>query len=366
MNDQIINYLIIVGLVQTVIFLGIIIYREYQRSTYRWLLILLLFVVAIEIFYGWLYFNNLLASWPHLLRLNSPFVLLVGPAVYLFAKTAGGKALRIGDLWHALPFALCVCYFAPLYFSSAHLKVQYVAELYQGLSFDSYFWGGLRRVQQLSYLLMASITLYYQSQSKTTISPDTRLSFILMMAFGVIWGMDVYRYFFQFDLLSGVTDTITLSIFAIILVIIGLSANQPTLANLNTNIRYRTSSLSSELRNLYKTKIEEAVKFSKPYLNPNLTLPKMSEQLAIKPHHLSQILNEDMQTGFSDFVNSLRIEEAKSMLLDKKAQHLKIEAIAEAVGFNSLSTFNSSFKKFTATTPRRFRAKNLSQNPTTL
>jgi AraC-like DNA-binding protein len=58
---------------------------------------------------------------------------------------------------------------------------------------------------------------------------------------------------------------------------------------------------------------------------------------------------------FSDFVNSYRVEAAKRKLLDPAFRHLSVLGIAEEVGFNSKSSFNSVFKKHTNMTPSRFR-----------
>ena len=78
--------------------------------------------------------------------------------------------------------------------------------------------------------------------------------------------------------------------------------------------------------------------------------------------HLSQTINELLGQSFSDFVNSYRIEEAKRKLVDPACKHLSVLGIAEEVGFNSKSSFNSVFKKHTAMTPSEFRTRNAGQS----
>jgi AraC-like DNA-binding protein len=58
---------------------------------------------------------------------------------------------------------------------------------------------------------------------------------------------------------------------------------------------------------------------------------------------------------FSEFINTYRIDFAKKLL---KETYLKIEAIAYDSGFNSLSTFNTVFKKETGFTPSKYRKIN--------
>jgi AraC-like DNA-binding protein len=58
---------------------------------------------------------------------------------------------------------------------------------------------------------------------------------------------------------------------------------------------------------------------------------------------------------FYDLVNGYRVEEAKRLLLDPKSKNNKILAIAFDSGFNSKTTFNTVFKKFTGFTPSDFK-----------
>jgi len=50
-----------------------------------------------------------------------------------------------------------------------------------------------------------------------------------------------------------------------------------------------------------------------------------------------------------------RVEEAKAILKTELGKKLTIEEVAERVGYNSKSAFNTAFKKFTSQTPSTFR-----------
>ena len=93
----------------------------------------------------------------------------------------------------------------------------------------------------------------------------------------------------------------------------------------------------------------------KPYLESELTLQRLASILAVSPHHLSQAINQKLNRNFHQLVNHYRIEEAKTMLLSKEHRYLNIAAVAFEVGFNSLSAFNTAFKKHVRMTPSQFR-----------
>ncbi len=67
-----------------------------------------------------------------------------------------------------------------------------------------------------------------------------------------------------------------------------------------------------------------------------------------------------LKQNFYEYVNNYRIEEFKRLLLEPKYENIKFLNIAFDVGFNSKSTFNTSFKKFTGKTPSEYKKfKNL-------
>lgn len=94
----------------------------------------------------------------------------------------------------------------------------------------------------------------------------------------------------------------------------------------------------------------------KPYLDDALTLKKLSQQTDIPEKQLSFLLNRIMGKHFFEFVNAYRIEEATTLLKNKK---LNIKQVMYAVGFNSKSSFNTAFKKRTDCTPTAYRTANL-------
>ncbi len=88
-------------------------------------------------------------------------------------------------------------------------------------------------------------------------------------------------------------------------------------------------------------------------LDPLVSLPKLARAVGVSPNQLSYVLNRHLGQNFFDFVNQTRIEEARAVLVLEPER--TILDIALSVGFNSKSTFNLAFRKFTGETPSAVR-----------
>lgn len=95
------------------------------------------------------------------------------------------------------------------------------------------------------------------------------------------------------------------------------------------------------------------------YLDPALTLARVARKLGLPQARLSQLLNDNNGTTFKQYIAQLRVDETQRLLLEQPGQTL--EAIAEAAGFQSLSTFYAAFKKANGCTPALYRQRFLSQ-----
>ena len=92
----------------------------------------------------------------------------------------------------------------------------------------------------------------------------------------------------------------------------------------------------------------------KPYLDNELGLPQLAAEMGISSHDLSYLLNEGFGKNFFQFINTYRVAEAKQLMLSEKHKHLNLLGIAYSAGFNSKTTFNTSFKKETGLSPSQF------------
>ncbi|PJJ60246.1 helix-turn-helix domain-containing protein [Hymenobacter chitinivorans] len=119
--------------------------------------------------------------------------------------------------------------------------------------------------------------------------------------------------------------------------------------------KYEKTALSPEVSAEILGRLRTLMTTAEPYRSPDLSLAELAAQLRVPGYQLSQVINEQCQQNFFDFINSYRIEEVKRQLLRPELAHLKLEEIGFAAGFNSKSAFNAAFKKHTQTTPSQFR-----------
>lgn len=107
--------------------------------------------------------------------------------------------------------------------------------------------------------------------------------------------------------------------------------------------------------NKINQKLTQLMEVERLYKNPDLNLESLASQLSIGRHLLSQLLNENLQKNFHQYINDYRIEEACQILKENK--HFSIEAIGYEVGFHSRSSFFAAFKKKLGITPSKYREK---------
>jgi AraC-like DNA-binding protein len=94
---------------------------------------------------------------------------------------------------------------------------------------------------------------------------------------------------------------------------------------------------------------------NKLYLDPLLGMETITSELGMSKSYFSKLINSYSNHNFSDFINSLRVEQAKIFLNNNEFSQYTIVAIGLECGFNSKSTFYSAFKKFTSETPTNYR-----------
>jgi AraC-like DNA-binding protein len=98
----------------------------------------------------------------------------------------------------------------------------------------------------------------------------------------------------------------------------------------------------------------------KVFLNSSIKLSDLAGRLNTNTSYLSKVINELSGENFCNYLNNLRVSEARKLLADPGNQHLTIEGIAQTVGFNSKSAFNTAFKKYTSLTPSEFISSSIS------
>ena len=102
-------------------------------------------------------------------------------------------------------------------------------------------------------------------------------------------------------------------------------------------------------------KIESFMEDEKPYTDPQLTVKQLAEQLAVPARQLSEVINEHWNVSFSEYINRARVAETQRLMGSKSWADRSLLDIALVAGFNSKSSFNLMFKRFTDITPSAYR-----------
>ena len=122
--------------------------------------------------------------------------------------------------------------------------------------------------------------------------------------------------------------------------------------------KYKKSALSDGASRDILCRLSNMMNEEKPYMNSCLTLPSLAEKVAVSPQYLSQVINEQLNMNFFDYINSHRIEVAKQLLICPLSHTTTILDIAMESAFNSKSSFYTAFKKHTNLTPAQYKKLN--------
>jgi AraC-like DNA-binding protein len=100
-------------------------------------------------------------------------------------------------------------------------------------------------------------------------------------------------------------------------------------------------------------KLDQVVGDDHILFDPLMTMPKLASLIGVTPNQLSYTLNNRLGQSFFEFINTVRVRAAATLLCQQPDR--TILDIATEVGFNSKSTFNLAFKKVMGKTPTAYR-----------
>ena len=365
----------LLGVAQALLLASVLLSVKRGNRTANRLLAAFVIVIAIGVGGATLASDQFILLYPHLLKIQDPFYFLGAPLLFLYVRTLITRRARSGkkDLLHFVPFALCLLYLTPFYFQSGAAKLFSVRSHFNFWQRWSYVRSATLIVQFIIYLaLTASLLAAYTRRLKRQISPaDKSVLFqvrFLLASLTALWVIGILKFLLTsinpaYNDIAAVDLLVpaSLSVFVYAMGYIALIKPE-VVTGINDSPpppkKYEQSTLTLERRDAYLKRLLDLMEKGRPYTDGGVTLQKLAKTLAISPHHLSQIINEQLNQNFFDFINYHRIEEAKRMLVDPARPHYSILAISEDVGFNSKSAFNAAFKKHTDMTPSEFRKAN--------
>lgn len=94
-----------------------------------------------------------------------------------------------------------------------------------------------------------------------------------------------------------------------------------------------------------------------------LTIGDLADAVGLPEHRLRRLINDRLgHRNFPSYINGLRIDAAKAMLVAPESAGRTIATIAFDLGFGSLGPFNRAFRDATGLTPTEYRRQNLADS----
>ena len=310
--------------------------------------------------------NNLILDWDVLQKLDDGFFLLYGPLIYLYSKAVIYKDFKLTPvlLLHLLPYLL---FTTTLFYATDLIPTTSEEILNRDMPWQFYLGSGLIYMHFFIYLILSYKTLEkYREIIRNKFSQIDQINLewlSLMIKTFAILGMVSFVHNFialaKIESVFMVTLIILLIfIFYFVIKVILKALQQPEIfAGIGRNeaIKYEGSNLTHGQIKAISERLLVFIRKEKPYLNPQVSLAQLSENLSVSSKHLSQVINQSFGKSFFDFINSYRIQEAQKIFKESNDAKLTVLEVMFEVGFNSKSSFNTAFKKETGQTPTQFR-----------
>lgn len=98
--------------------------------------------------------------------------------------------------------------------------------------------------------------------------------------------------------------------------------------------------------------ISRAIDYIQSYYKSEIKAHEVANVINISPNYFSSLFKQKTGRNFNEYVNHMRVEEAKTLLAQTP---FKVSEIAEQVGFHEYKYFVEVFKKFSGMTPTTYR-----------
>lgn len=313
-----------------------------------------------------------------IIGLSAPFTLVHAPFLYIYvaANTGAISVKRVTWLLHFVPFIASILLLMPLYLMSAKDKMALYnsggAEYANINAILSLF----INLSGIVYILLSFILLRKHKENignQFSYERKINLNWLRYLIYGllVIWLIIMLLKKSSLIFGAGVFFVTFLGFLGIRQVgIFGLdyAANSneegssinpiipesPILNDSEENQpkkKYANSGLSDEQADLLHEALMQLMETEKYYTEPELSLNMLASKLDVHPNYLSQIINEREGISFFDFINSMRVQEFKRLVIEKDLRQYTLISLAFECGFNSKSSFYKNFKKLTGQSP---------------
>lgn len=360
--------IILLGAVQGY-FLALVVYRNRNgnQKANRFLALLLL-SFAISISNIVLLKTGLYHYFPYTVKLPVNIIFLFGPLFYGYVQTLISSDFKFfpRGLLHFVPAVLVFSYFLPFYLRDDPGKQAYVTAIIANGQITPVFYEALAvivvsQIHLWVYIVVISrMVKAHQTKVKQFFSTiDTKnLNWInfFIQAFIAVHLIFIPLFFFMLK------NNRFLAAYNILGVVVSIAIyclgyqglKQTTIFAAEAPPKYVKNALEEDWAKSCLDKLDRLMQTEKMYMDPELTLDKLAQTLAVSRGVLSQLLNDYLRVNFYDYINRFRVEEVKRLVLGSEKQHLTLVGLAFEAGFSSKTSFYRVFKRFTQMTPSEF------------
>lgn len=375
LNFTIFNVSILVAVIIEVTFAMLLIFAKRKNQAANRFLAIMLLIIAAWMFWTVSLGTGLNQHFPIINLIPFTFSLGMGPAIYFYVvkMCSPTRPLVKSAKWHFLPVVIEVAiHFYNVFISQTQglpfkethifLIVYPVIQLISIFSIAVYIFFANRLLNQFHDFLKANYSDYIKYQMHWL-----KRLLLLFILYELCWLPYTLVDYLVFDFKLSLEDYYPLhmmiSIIGIWLAVESFITPDVLMSEtFSSDKRSDTNEIASDLNNTDVDDqklgcwLDQKMRTEKYYLEPELTLRALAQKLDIHPNNLSRILNKGLNKNFADYINAYRVEEVAQKLGNIHCRHENLLTIAFASGFNSKTTFNRIFKKFTNQTPMQYRS----------
>lgn len=333
---------------------------------------LVMFAISYNIFdFGFTLNSGFFLHFPHLLRTSSPIMFIIFPLMYLYVKivTTHEKAENRIKFYHYIPALVIFLINLSFYIKSGDEKIMLTRALldsqYRPLAINLLY--PLFLCQALPYLVFAGKTIKrvhkwimdnYSSMVKLNLNWLKYIVVTLIMTLIAMGVLFLFSFFMPEFAKYYHLIPVAVSVFSLGFIFKALL--QPAIV---LGREFIPGDDKQDRNNLYpnmdhqlnKKKLENLMEKQKIFRDPDISLTALAEKMNVRRNYVSFLINELYNLSFYDFINRHRVEEVTAKLQKDSSSNLL--HIAFNAGFNSKTTFNVTFKKYTGMTPTQYRHK---------
>ena len=347
----------------------------YPKKDVSWLLVALLLVIVIGLGHDVLLHSRLALWVPHILGLGPFHTYLVGPLVLLLVMKLIAPERRISawNLLHFTPFVWHQVSRWEILFQSGSAKKAILDKYFaQPESFIQAYQFTLEAFtstigfygHRFAYLIFALVILKNSADSFTHALASRAMIrkplIVILAAYCTGWLMlrlAMYSEWLAPGLINNISviNSIALSLLTIVLAIALFKYPVSEIFSAQSTRKYQKSELDKSTGQSLLSSIEQLIQSQQLYSQPDIKQSDIAKALGIAPQLLSQVINQETQVNFNDYINAYRIEHFKSLVADPVNQSMDIQTLALESGFSSKATFYRVFKNVVGETPVSYR-----------